>query len=730
MAENLPPGFTLDPQPEPSANQLPEGFTVDEVKAEINRRGLQAPEPTPYQQMAADVGPLQAFLIGAGRGFYDVGRGLGILEPAGESEKAGMQALREQRPYTTGAGEIAGQTAPFLPLGAGMAAGATRLPVAGRIAAAGAMGAKEADVIATGRQESDTLAEAGLGGAAAMGAEIMFPLIGRAGRRLYQNAFGKAPTGAMLDSVGRPTPEFQQALDASGMTFDEMSEQAIQAVQQMAPGTVPEQAVRAARFQTEGIPASLGDITRESAQQTTEQRLMGSTLDPAAEPFRQFRLQQSEAIKDNLRQAVGEDFTKEEAGQMMQAALEGRQSTLRSQKNELYKLAQSKAEDLGGLPLFTDGIRDAVPPPVDFEDLAITAPQAVESAQTILAKYGVMDPPAGMERKINVTPLTLENVERFRKTLNRIERGDTTGAVGVITGPVRNALDAELVEMAESSGAVVSRLGDGPKKVTDLNGNGITRLDDVRGLTDTLKSARATVAQMKQEFSPTELVGKLTRPRKRGEPTPMIEASKVYDAMMGKAQPVEQVRKVVKSLGDAGEAGQRGLGALQTTTMLDLIESGFSTPSRTVDGVPIFNPVAFKRRLNNVGMDKVEAVFKDSPGVIRKIKNIDEIATDLIPTDRATPKGSADTILDALNAFGLLSIMSAKVPGVSAIVTPVTQAASEAAGRVKTGRVVREAIDGTPEVRKAIDAFFPAIKGMLQTAAPPVAMETQRQQEK
>ncbi len=722
------------------------GFSREEIKAELRRRGLPSPAPAAedtraqiYQSMAQEVGPMQAFLIGAGEGFYNIARGIGLADKATEDERAAMRALSQERPISTTAGRILGETAPFIPLG-GVAAtglrtsavGRTLIPAATRTAArlgvAGVTGAGEGAIVARGRGE-DPFSGAGIGAGVSVGAELLFPIIGRAGRKIYQRAFGREPAGAMLDSMGRPTDELQQALDASGLTFEDLTSDARQAVAEMAPGTVPEQAVRTARFETEGIPATRGEITAGQQALTTEQRLLGSTTDPAAEPFRQFKLQQSEAIRENLEQAMGEEFTREEAGQLMQAALEGRQNLLRTQKNELYRLARSKADDLGGMPMFTSGMRDAVPDADEMADLAITSPQAMESLQTILAKYGIMDPPESAS--VTVTPLTLNNVERFRKTLNRIGRGDTTGAVNVAVGPIRDALDRELVEMAESTGEVAKRVSRKSGIIEFGAPKGSAEVEQIRGLTDTLREARSTVKQMKTEFDPASLVGQLTRPRKRGSQVPLVEASKVYDKITGKAAPVEQVRKVVQSLTDAGEAGEQGLQALQATTMMDLIESGFSTPSRKIDGVPMFNPVAFKRRLKNVGMDKVEAVFKNRPDLVKKIKNIDMIAADLIPPDRAVPKGTSDNLLDVLGALGVTTIVG-RVPVVGGAVRAAGGIAGEAAERVGTRRSVREALDATPEVQELIDQSFPAISGVLRGAptatAPTATLEYMREE--
>ena len=158
------------------------------------------------QEVAEDVGPLESVAIGAGRGFTTLGRGIGLVDSASDAENEAYGALKEERPYTTGAGEILAEAAPFVIPGAGIA----RLGNAGRLAGATALGATEAGIIASGEGQ-DVASAAGFGGAIGLGAEVLLPVIGRIGGKVFRDLTGRAPQGSLLTPDGVPTPEFQQS---------------------------------------------------------------------------------------------------------------------------------------------------------------------------------------------------------------------------------------------------------------------------------------------------------------------------------------------------------------------------------------------------------------------------------------------------------------------------------------------------------------------------------------
>ena len=665
--------------------------TVEEDKQAVENITSEGYRQEAMKELAQEIGPLQSFLIGAGKGFYNVGRGLHLIDPSTESEQMGLEALKEERPYTTGAGEILGEAAPFLIPGAGVGRVAS---TGARLAATGALGATEGAIIAEGT-EGDALEGAGVGGAIGVSAELLFPVIGRLGRKIFQKVKGVAPRGAIIDAAGKPTQEFSDALQEAGMSFEDLTEDAANLVTAQKPGADPEQVARAAMFRESGVPATKGEITQDFAQQATEQRLLETAEDKAAEPLRQFKLKQSEAVKASLRDVFGQDVGAEETGQAIKDVLEGRKKALRTQKNELYNQAAEAGKDVGSVPIFTDKIKEVLPDDDLLEDLAITAPQSIRSLDQILTKYGLKEPTEEMtEAGFTPTPLTVKNFERFRKTLNAISKGDQTGAAGVAINPIKNALDSEVDELA-----------------TVLERQGVDK-----SIIEPLSEARQTVRQLKTEFSPQSVVGNITGVKKDGV-TPIVEASKVYDKIASRAAPVENVRKLVKSLSRSPQ-GDQALASLQATTILDLIDAGFGTESRKISGVKTFNPIAFKRRLNNIGMDKVNTIFKNNKASLKKLKNIEKIASELVPPSGAVPKGSASVILDLMNSLGLAGI-STKIPGGALLVG----AAKKIAEPVKTGMEVSKALAAEPDVTKVRSMFDDYFPGIASAISIPAAIE-------
>lgn len=109
-----------------------------------------------------ETGGLEAFLVGAGRGLYTIGRGVGVLDPEDEIVTQGVEGLRTQRPAAVTGGEVVGETAPFLL--AGPATGLAKT-AATKTLATGALGAAEAGISTRGRggTPEEVAAATGLG---------------------------------------------------------------------------------------------------------------------------------------------------------------------------------------------------------------------------------------------------------------------------------------------------------------------------------------------------------------------------------------------------------------------------------------------------------------------------------------------------------------------------------------------------------------------------------------
>ncbi len=219
-------------------------------------------------QINQDVGPIESGLIGIGRGLTDIGRAVGLAEPESERVQEALAGLEEQRPITQIGGRILGQALPFLAPGVGIG-GIASLPL--RVAAATGLGGVEGAAIAAGTGEGGVIESAGIGGAIAGTAEAIFPIIGRLGRALVQRVKGKPPASTILDNLGNPTPELQEALQSSGVTIDDLNQQAQSLLARQPTGVDPEQAVRAAQFEQVGIQPTKAQITRDAADFQAQQ---------------------------------------------------------------------------------------------------------------------------------------------------------------------------------------------------------------------------------------------------------------------------------------------------------------------------------------------------------------------------------------------------------------------------------------------------------------------------
>jgi hypothetical protein len=260
-----------------------------------------------------------------------------------------------------------------------------------------------------------------------------------------------------------------------------------------------------------------------------------------------------------------------------------------------------------------------------------------------------------------------------------------------MVGRATQAIDEELANIAE-------------------NTSGLNLTDNV---IKPLKAARDTVRRLKTEFDPKSLSGQLVD-NIRGSNQPRVEGSKIYNKLVSKAAPVEGVRSMVTNLRNAGREGEQALAGLQSTTMLDLIDAGFGTASKQIDGIRTFNPNAFRKRLDNIGQGKLDAIFSTNPSSLQRMKNIDKIAETLIPSNDTVPKGAAPVLQDIARRLGLATI-SAKAPGAGIVVDKI----SDIAGKYKTRQAVKQAMSTDADLAAVvyrIDREFPGIAAALGIA--------------
>lgn len=683
------------------------GDLLDEAGIKSNNYEMLSPKLTSRQatdehvklldQINNDMTGFQKFLVGAGRGLTTVARGLGLAEPEDPITKQAFERLSNDS-MAASAGELVGESAPFLAAapvaGAGLttAAGASVIPaattLAGKVLGSTILGATQGGILAHGKGADpvETMAAAGVGGVVSGSIEALIPVLGKLGRAVFAK-LGREPKGPLLTPQGAPTPELQKALQETGTSFDDLTKNAFALVNKQ--GVDPNQAARAARFADQGIPATQGDITQNFAQQATEQRLLNQAGNEASEPLRQMKLAQSEAFKSKVNELVDSLGVPDDVGASVKAALEGRKQLLQNQKNALYKQVAETAPEVANIPLFTDKLMESLPGKQELRRLSRLAGSQIGAVDDLLVEFGINksdDAVAAFTKSGGeITPLSIGNFEDFRSALNQIERADSTGAAKVVTGPLKAALDDEANMVTQSIGG----------KAT---GN----------VLETLKQARQTVRTMKTEFSPQSITGRLINTKPDGV-SPVIEASNVTRELLRPGAGIEVLQRTLESLRASGNPGQKAIKDLQAATVLHALEASLKAPSRKVSGIETVGGDQFAKALNNLGEDKLKEIFKGNEKMLARLMNLKQTALDISPAAGAVPRGSAPVILDILNRAGSLPGLAAFRDAVNAV---VRAGADE--------RAVRRAMNAKPAYKQVLTSFekdFPALASALGVSA-------------
>lgn len=338
------PDFISQVGPQQQVSQVPDFFSELAQEESEGIRGL-----------------LRTGAISTGRGLFKIGRALGLADPETETERRAFEALGEERPIVTTAGEIVGESLPFAAIpGTGVAkgvgslltrAGARRIGQvvagrAGQIAATGAIGATEGGVIAKGQGErlEEQLGAAGIGGSIAAGIEAFSPLLGRLSGSLIRRLTGKAPKGALLTPQGLPTPELQTALDATGTTFDDLTEGAADLLSEQI-GADPAQAARKAFLESQGLVAEGAPTTAQVTRGATEFQAQQEAAKTSGRVRARLESQQG-ILTNKFDEAVaGTSGQPVSSGSPVFDHIRNKSTVLDNEISELYDLARKRAKE-------------------------------------------------------------------------------------------------------------------------------------------------------------------------------------------------------------------------------------------------------------------------------------------------------------------------------------------------------------------------------------------------
>jgi hypothetical protein len=318
-----------------------------EVSTVAGELGELPPEPgadvagIPFRPFGIETGAelpesLAAGLVGAGRGLTSIARGVGLAEPEAPEVTERFRQLQEARPVATTVGEIAGQAAPFLAPGLGVA-GLTG--TAARVGATAALGGAEGAIIARGEggDIGQQLLAGGVGGTVAGALELALPVVGRIGGKIVRRVLGKAPDGAVIDATGRPSAELVEALEKSGQTIDDITEAAL--VELRGEAVDPEQAARKAFLESQGIVPTRAQVTREAADFQAQQEA-AKTSGRVREALEAQEAVLTSRFDNAIVETGGEAVTPTSS---VTDALVNKASVLDRQVSDLYKQARAAA---------------------------------------------------------------------------------------------------------------------------------------------------------------------------------------------------------------------------------------------------------------------------------------------------------------------------------------------------------------------------------------------------
>jgi hypothetical protein len=549
---------------------------------------IQEAPVTAEEQIAQETGPLEAGVVSMGRGFMDIARGAQrLFVSPKESERIQAEARKEQRildpleekhPVSTTIGRAVGQAAPFVP--AGVAVGAIPA-LSARVAAATGLGATEGAAIALG-QGADiekTIESAGVGGAVAGGIEALLPVVGRLGGAIVRKVTGKAATSPILDSAGNPSGEFVAALKESGLTMEDLGEEAQRILSQTPERVVPGEAARKAIFEAEGLTPTKAQVTRNAADFQAQQEAAKTSG-----RVREALEAQDAILTTRFNQAVLE------TGGMVDAptstvtdALVDKASTLDQEISDLYNAARSAAP----------GAKN-----VSFEQLVSNLRKsagkneasggAVKAIWGDLKSRGILDNKGNLVGKIDV-----ETAEEVRKLMNQLY-DPQNGFRNMLLRDLKDSLDDDVFSSAGK---------------------------------DVFKKGRQAKAAFEKELSRAKISkfdsrkANIVRDVLENKISPDTFADDVVFSKKWRANDIKQLKDYIST----NEAGKSAFNDLRAD-ILDKIKNNAFIGPEDAAGNRALSRAALERQLNKIGPGKMNVLFnKEERDFLKRMMNVTKL---------------------------------------------------------------------------------------------------------
>lgn len=499
------------------------GDNVDRARQQFfsayNYAGVAVPKAKAEEREVRTEGSLEAFGEGVASGLANVGRGFGLL-PEQSQRSAELESIREQAsPIASTAGEIAGEVAPFLIPGAGVA----RIAGTGaRIAATGALGALEGGITARGRGE-DILPAAGTTGITAASIEAVLPGFIRGTSKIARKVLGR---DVVVDSAG----DISSILSKSGIDEDSFSQAVINKVEK-SQGVDKVQLAREQFLREQGIDPTKAQVTRLPSDITEQQDLA-----KFGGPVQQALSRQNEVMNDRVSSLIDEIPVADDGSNVIRNSLVDHFVKEDAAVTAAYAKARESAE---GLQVSPNKLK------AELESL---------KAQSKLSE-GLIPAVSGTLKNIGEDTLTLDQMEDLRKIANATVSPVSSLNAKRIAGRIKQAIDDDVVEQG----------GDAFANARSLKAQ-VERSKDI-GLSDKFdKTSKSMVRDVLANKIPAEKLVDNIISKTRSERD--ITAFMNLMNKVGAEDAVNQVRHDVLSkaldrslIGNPNEVGQRLLNA-------------------------------------------------------------------------------------------------------------------------------------------------------------------------
>ena len=622
--------------------QPTQGLTTEQLN-QLEQMQLQADAEQLQRERDLVSGPGQAFLVGAGKGMTDVGRGIGNLVMPGQpyqpqpGEVEAFETLKRTNPVTSRAGEFVGETVATAPAG-GLAGSfgkkvalgtAAKLgaPQGGRLATtAGLIGGGAAEGAAVAAQLGE---DVGTGAALGAGANVLLPVIGRASKRLFQRMTGKTTAGEVFDqATGQLTPEAASELEKAGIPLETFSGEVEAFLKQNFDPNIDLAAQLRQSQLAEFAPDVQGRtsrITQDQATQNAEEALIQMGAPEGQNILRQEGLVQ-EALQSGVERkilgdidvnliskfnTVSDDANRGLFGESAKTALREIRDIEKSKVNGLYKAARDLAGD--GQQLTTTGLQGA------FEEAAndlAANDNTIGAVGRALKEFGVVVDGGDLKAPREIKDLTLDNAELLRQKLNRIDPRDGSQDA-LFVDIVRRQLDDEVDLIIDS-------------------------FPEEAAAAAAFKEARKASANYKQTFNDKELIGKLMN-FKKGSTDDVVSSEKVLSTLM--SSDLKSVQKVKSLMLEKSTPASRQAWNEMKFTVIDEIMRGAMDKQKGVISGQRLNT-----ELAKIGDSRLKLLLGNDK--FNQVKRFQKVLSDqTIPLKRLeNPSGTSGPVIAMLGA--------------------------------------------------------------------------------